>query len=114
MKIKLLPLVAALFLFGVACTANSEPVPVSFMVFGDPAERDAYLALAAAFNESHSDIHVEVIHIPSQGDYLTRLTTEFAAGTPPDVSLLDCRRIAPFASSGAFEPIGPYLDDSDL
>lgn len=115
MKVRFLLICTAVLLFSAACSAlNREPVPVSFMVFGDPAERDAYIELVNSFNESQSDIAVEVIHIPSQGDYLTRLTTDFAAGTPPDISLLNYRRIGTFASQGALEPIGPYLDDSDV
>jgi multiple sugar transport system substrate-binding protein len=104
-----------LFLFSTACTAQpAESENISFMVFGDPTERDAYLALVEAFHQEHDDLHVEVTHIPSQGDYRTRLVTDFAAGTPPDISLMNYRRFASFAAQDQLEPLGPYLDDSEL
>ena len=84
------------------------------MVFGDAAEFDAYNALVDAFNANHNDVVVTLSHIPSQGNYRTRLATDFAAGTPPDVSLINYRRMAAFAAAGQLEPLGPYLESSDL
>ncbi len=105
----LLSMLAAACSPGRAATSS-----VSFMVFGDPAERQAYADLVDAFHEAHSDIEVELRHIPSQGDYLTRLATDFAAGSPPDVSLMNFRRYAAFAAEDLLEPLGPYLEESDL
>lgn len=101
----------ALFLLA-SCTASTETI--SFMISGDPAERQAYLDLVAAFEEAHPEIKVEVTHIPSAGDYRTRLATEFAAGTPPDVTLMNYRRFGVFAANNLLEPLGPYLAESDL
>jgi multiple sugar transport system substrate-binding protein len=84
------------------------------MVFGDAAERDAYLNLVEAFHQEHENIHVEVTHIPSQSDYRTRLVTDFAAGQPPDISLMNYRRFGSFAAQDQLEPLGPYLDRSQL
>ena len=84
------------------------------MVFGDAAEFAAYEALVAAFEESQSGVDVTLTPIPSQGDYRTRLATDFAAGTPPDVSLLSYRRFGAFAAADQLQPLGPYLDDSDV
>ncbi|GAB4161822.1 MAG: hypothetical protein Fur0021_35420 [Candidatus Promineifilaceae bacterium] len=97
-----------------ACSAGEAPTTISFITSGDPAERDAYLQLVAAFEEAHPEIDVEVTHIPSDREYRTRLATDFAAGTPPDVTLMNYRRIAGFAAKGLLEPLGPYLDKSDL
>lgn len=97
-----------------ACSAGKAPTTISFMTSGDPAERDAYLALVGAFEEVHPEIDVEVTHIPSDREYRTRLATDFAAGTPPDVTLMNYRRIAGFAAKGLLEPLGSYLDESDL
>jgi multiple sugar transport system substrate-binding protein len=101
----------ALLLFLVAC--RNKPVGVSFMVFGDAAELAAYQSLVDAFTESHADVTVTLTHIPSQSDYRTRLASDFAAGTPPDVSLMNFRRIGAFVAAGQLEPLGPYLDESD-
>lgn len=96
----------------VSCSPAQETV--SFMVFGDPAERQAYLDLVAAFEEAYPDITIEVTHIPSPSDYRTRLTTEFAAGSPPDVTLMNYRRYGAFVANGLLEPVGPYLAKSEL
>jgi multiple sugar transport system substrate-binding protein len=83
------------------------------LVFADVAEFAAYQALVDAF-EDESDVDVTLTHIPSQGDYRTRLATDFAAGMPPDVSLLSYRRFGAFAAADQLEPLGPYLDDSQV
>lgn len=93
---------------------RSEPTVVSFSVSGDAAEYAAYETLVAAFEKAHPDINVNLTHIPSAGDYSAKLVTDFAAGTPPDVSLLNYRRVPAFAAAGRMEPLGPYLDKSDL
>ncbi|MDX1664194.1 MAG: sugar ABC transporter substrate-binding protein [Candidatus Promineifilaceae bacterium] len=97
------------------CSASQDEVhTVSFMVFGDPAERRAYAELVAAFEAAHPAVDVELRHIPSPADYRRRLATEFIAGEPPDVSLMNYRRYASFAAADLLEPLGPYLDESDL
>ncbi len=103
-------LLPVLFLF--AC--RSEPATVSFMVFGDAAEFAAYESLVAAFAGAQDDVTVTLSHIPSQNDYRARLASDFAAGTPPDVSLLNFRRVGAFAAADQLQPLGAYLDDSDV
>ncbi|MEW5989138.1 MAG: sugar ABC transporter substrate-binding protein [Chloroflexota bacterium] len=106
----------SLSLLGTACNSTESPAdrPVRFMVFGDAAERAAYQQLVDAFHQTHPDLQVELTHIPSQSDYRTRLVTEFAAGSPPDVSLINYRRYASFAAQGLLEPIGPHLEQSQV
>lgn len=87
---------------------------ISFMVFGDAAEKAAYERLVAEFQQRHPDIRVALIHIPGQSDYRKRLGVDFAAGTPADIVLLNYRRYAAFAAKDALEPLGPYLDQSTL
>ena len=100
----------------IACSPKKEATEntISFMVFGDPAERLAYLELVESFHQKYPDIHVEVTHIPSPKEYRVRLATEFAAGSPPDITLMNYRRYASFASEDLLEPIGPYLAESEL
>ena len=91
-----------------------ETQKVTFMVFGDPAEKAAYEALVSAFQQQHRDIMVELSHVPSQNDYRTRLGADFAAGTPADIVLINYRRYGPFAAHKVLEPLGPYLAQSKL
>ncbi len=87
---------------------------VSFLIFGDPAEKEAYEALVKAFEQQHGQIKVELTHIPSQADYRKRLAVDFAAGAPADVTLINYRRYAGFAQKKVLEPLGPYLAQSKL
>jgi multiple sugar transport system substrate-binding protein len=87
---------------------------VSFMVFGDPPELSAYQAVVDAFEVHQPSVAVEVIHIPSQTDYRTRLAQDFAAGSPADILLINVRRYADLAKAGALELLGPRLAASPL
>lgn len=110
----LLALIWIIALLSACGSATSQPsTQISFMVFGDPAERAAYQQLVDAFEQGNSQIDVNLIHIPSQSDYRKRLGVDFAAGTPADVVLLNYRRYANFAARGVLEPLGPYLENSD-
>lgn len=97
-----------------ACQQTSEPTKISFLVFGDPEEFAAYENLVAQFEQKHPEIDVDLGNIPSQSAYLQQLTTSFSGNTPPDVMLMNQRRIASFAAEGSLEPLGQYLADSDL
>jgi multiple sugar transport system substrate-binding protein len=93
---------------------NNETSPISFMVFGDPAEFAAYEQLVAAFAAEHPDIPIQLRHIPDQAEYRQRLATDFSANAPPDIMLLNYRRFVEFAGQGALEPLGPYLAGSQI
>lgn len=97
----------------VAC--RQEPAAtVSFMVSGDAAEFAAYQGLVDAFKSANPDVEIDLAHIPSASDYRTRLAANYAAGTPPDVALLNYRRVPAFAAAGQLEPLGPYLEASRI
>ncbi len=104
-------LLLALF-FLASCSPATETI--SFMISGDPAERQAYLDLVAAFEEAHPEIDIEVTHIPSGREYRNRLSIEYAAGSPHDVTLMNYRRYGAFAANDLLEPLGPYLAESEL
>jgi len=87
---------------------------ISFMVFGDPAELKAYQTVVTAFEQKYPQIKVEVIHLPSQGDYSNRLAADLAAGTPADIVLLNYRRYAGFVSKKALAPLDSYINASTL
>ena len=90
----------------------AQPARISFMVFGDAAEKAAYERLVAEFMRRAPDVQVSLVHLAGQGDYRKRLGVDFAAGTPADVILLNYRRYGAFAAKGALEPLGPYLAQS--
>jgi len=95
-----------------ACGRGNTTEPVTFMVFGEPAELKAYQDLVDAFQKLSTDIAIELIHIPSQGDYRKRLTADLVGGAPADVVLINYRNFSGLALKNAFEPLGPYLEKS--
>ena len=87
---------------------------VSFMVFGDPEEIQAYRDVIAAYENENADVDVKMIEASDRDDLIARLSTSFAAGTPPDLFLLNYRFYAQFAARDVLEPIEDRVDDSDL
>lgn len=87
---------------------------LTLLISGDPSDDAAYEQLVAAFVSQHNDIQVDLINIPSGGDFRKRLTADFAAGAPPDLFLINYRRFAPYAAKGAIEPLTTYLANSTL
>ena len=99
---------------GCASPERLELLTFSFMVSGDLAELQAYQELVSTFEDKNSGISIELIHIPGQSEYRTRLAADFAAGSPADVVLINYRRIGPYAAKSALEPLGPYLEKSRI
>jgi multiple sugar transport system substrate-binding protein len=87
---------------------------VSFMVFGDPEEIQAYRDVIAAYENEQPDVEVKLIEASDREDLIARLSTSFAGGTPPDLFLLNYRFYGQFAARGVLEPIEERVDDSDL
>ena len=122
MEMKSWPVLLLLFLLLAGCaradpispSTSVSPETFSFMVFGDPPELAAYQQLTQAFEARYPQAQVQLIAIPSQADYRTRLAADFTAGTPADVVLLNYRRYAAYAAKGALEPLEPYLANSQV
>jgi len=87
----------------------SRPTRLTFLISGDPTDNAAYQALVDSFLAANPDIGIDLLNIPSSGDFSRRLAADFAANTPPDLFLINYRRYAPFAAGGAIEPIDAYL-----
>lgn len=103
-----------------ACMPTAQPpivdvgqTTVTFLISGDPSDESAYRTLADRFTVANPDVHIDLLNIPSVGDFRRRLAADFAAGTPPDIFLINYRRYGPFVAGGAIEPIGPYLAQSE-
>jgi multiple sugar transport system substrate-binding protein len=87
---------------------------VSFMVFGDPEEIQAFRNVIGAYENEQPDVNVNLIEASDRDDLIARLSTSFAAGTPPDLFLLNYRFYAQFAARDVLEPIEDRVDDSDV
>ena len=114
MRNRIVSLCLLMVLFISSCGNGESSDPVSFMVFGEPAELKAYQELAAAFEKQNADVSIELIHIPSQGDYRKRLAADLVGGAPADVVLVNYRGFTALAFKNAFEPLGSYLEKSSV
>ncbi len=86
---------------------------VRFLVFGDPAELQAYRKLVAAFERREPRIDVRLVEAADREDLLTRLSTSFAGGSPPDTFLINYRFYGQFAAKGVLEPLEDRVKTSE-
>ena len=122
--VRLFAVLTALVIFtATACSGTgggpSQPSPtgpvsgqISLMVFGEPEEIKAYRALIDGFKQAEPGVTVNLIETSDREDLIARLSTGFAAGTPPDLFLLNYRFYGQFAARGVLEPLQGYLDSS--
>ena len=87
---------------------------VSLLVFGEAEELRAYRMLAEAFEEAHDDIDIELLEVADRQALLARLATSLAAGSPPDLFLINYRFLGQFAARGVLEPLQARLDASTV
>jgi len=85
--------------------AGDSSEAIRFLVFGDPAEIQAFRAVIDAYGEREGSGPVELVEASDRGDLLARLSTSIAGGSPPDVFLINYRFYGQFAAKKAIEPI---------
>jgi multiple sugar transport system substrate-binding protein len=83
---------------------------IRFQVSGEPEEIAVYRALVTAYQKRHPTEKVQLDAVAKKDDHLARLATSFAAGSPPDVFLINYREYAQFVARGALAPAGPPLE----
>src|SRR5687768_10996289 len=93
--------------------AGSGSGSISFLVFGDPPEINAYRTLIRAFERDVQDVDVQLIEASDRDDLIARLSTSLAGGSPPDLFLMNYRFYGQFAARGVLEPLEPYVARSD-
>lgn len=97
-----------------ARAAAQEESSFRFAFWGDPAEQAAYERVVAEFEALHPEIDVQIDYTPGQSDYYRKITTDFAGGDAPDLFLINYRQFGQYAAAGALEPVGPYLEASEV
>lgn len=87
---------------------------ITVQAAGGEGELAALQEVIDAFEASRPGTTVDFTGIPSQGDHVAKLATGFAGGAPPDVFLLNYRRVGQFAERDVLEPadLGPISRDA--
>lgn len=66
--------------------------------------------IAEGFNELHPDIEVEIVRAGSYTETFEKLLVNIAAGTAPNISMLEQARTQNLAAEGAVVPLTQYID----
>lgn len=106
-------LLLALTLGATSCAGDDVSGEISFLVFGDPAELQAFRNVVTEFRKVEPDITVTLVEASDRDDLIARLSTSFAGGEPPDLFLINYRFFGQFTVRGVLEPIQGRLDDSE-
>ncbi|HEX6971406.1 MAG TPA: sugar ABC transporter substrate-binding protein, partial [Limnochordia bacterium] len=93
---------------GWVSSITAAPVTITYSSWGSNEEIQRFRDLAAVFNERHTDIQVEILHIT--GDYNAALLTQLAAGVGPDSFHLFDSQPPQMARNGMLENLLPYLE----
>src|SRR5688572_14016888 len=70
-------------------SGNGVSGEISFLVFGEPEELEAYRSVVEEFRTREANVTVNLIEASDRADLLARLSTSFAGGSPPDLFLLN-------------------------
>lgn len=91
---------------------GAEAVNISFMGWGGPEESQAVLDLIDTFQKENPGIKVTWLHTPE--DYMSKLTSMVAAGTPPDTLFTPQDYYKTFCKQGLMLDIQDYLNADPL
>ena len=108
--------VAAALVILAACSNDQQPgqSTITVQVSGEREETAVYRAIVQAYENDNPDTEVRLIEVAEKDDHLTKLSTSFAAGDPPDVFLVNFREYSQFVARGAIEPYGDFVDTLDV
>ena len=86
---------------------------VQVLVIGDAHEAAAYGELVAAFEDQAPGIDVELVTASDRNDQMTRLSTSFSAGRPPDLFVMNYRFVGQFAERDVLVPLDELVAGSE-
>ncbi|RIK44616.1 MAG: sugar ABC transporter substrate-binding protein [Chloroflexi bacterium] len=95
-----------------APVAEGEAVTLTFVGWGGPDEIEVFQTLVDSFNQNNPDIVIQYNPIPE--DYVTKLTTMIAGGTPPDIAYIPDGDFSAFAPRGQLVSIEQFVQASDV
>jgi multiple sugar transport system substrate-binding protein len=90
---------------------SQEPVTITYMEWGDPAELDVWKAIVSDFEAANPNIKVDV-QVSDWDSYWTKLKTLLAANSSPDVFAMDAPLYLDYQSRGSLLNLQPYIDQN--
>lgn len=108
-------LVAVVLALLAGCSSQeSSATTITIQVSGEREETAVYRAMVKAYETDNPDSAINLDEVADKGDHLTKLSTSFAAGDPPDVFLVNFREYSQFVARGAIEPFGNHVEAMGL
>lgn len=104
---------AVLLLASVAASLASEQVKIRFVVWDGDQSLKVIRKSIADFEKAHPNIKVQLENVEFN-NYFRKLMVQYAAGVAPDVAMTGPDRFVQFARRGAFMPLEPLLEKSDV
>ncbi|MFP4661739.1 MAG: ABC transporter substrate-binding protein [Halanaerobiales bacterium] len=98
---------------GVSSVMAEEEVNISFTWWGDTARHEVYNEIVDRFEDTYPHINVDR-HPGSWDQYWTKLSTQAAGGTAPDVVGMHPRYVADYAPRGALVDLAPFIESGVL
>ena len=87
-----------------------EKAELLFTYWGSPQEKTAIESMVGDFNDQHPDINVRAQYIPNTGsNYIEKMSTMLASGSPPDVAYLPEGLALPWAAEGTLLDLSSYF-----
>ncbi len=85
----------------------SQPITLTVLHWGDPAEDAIVARLTERFEQEHPTVHI--VRINAGGGFESKLKTMLAAGTPPDLFYLRSENLASMADMKLLMPLDERL-----
>lgn len=102
------PTALAVLLLAGACHRADDEVVLRVASWADPVEQRIEQSYIGEFTRRHPGVKVSLESVTNQAEYRERVLTSIAAGSPPDVFLLDNIDVPAFASRHVLLDLGPY------
>ena len=93
--------------------AQSKTVTLRLAIYAEPSRTPIQQAMIAAFQREHPDIHLSV-EASDFNTYYTKMNTNIAAGTVPDVFMMSGAYFYNATSKGILKNLDPYIKAAGL
>lgn len=113
MKRILAAILSLVLVLGCVSFASAEETTLRMLWWGSQTRHDVTVAAVNKFMEKYPDIKVEVEYSDWNG-YWSKLATQVAGGTEPDVIAMDYAYLAQYVSNGVLADLTPFYESGAI
>ena len=93
-------------------TGKPRKIPIKVSFWGSPEEIDILNQTINNWQKTHPDIEVKIEHIPF-GSYVSKILTEIAGRSAPDIIASEVDMFVSFADKDVFVDLKPFMDKDE-